>query len=99
MQDHLKETASDCYCLLQGTDLPTCHPVRFSRELCCLLEAEIKDAEERLPGLVHTSNYYPPMIFQVGTNATKDNLGTIKWGQGSVLLGSFLFGPAHLGEL
>lgn len=75
MQGHLKEPAIVTVCFRGQTYL--------SANLTAFLESFVvcwglKDAMERLPRLVHTSDYYPPLIFQVGTNDTKDNLGTIK---------------------
>lgn len=42
-------------------------PMTHSREMCCLLRAYIGDITERLPSLMWSTDYYPLMLFQVGT--------------------------------
>ncbi|XP_068782230.1 uncharacterized protein [Struthio camelus] len=64
--------------LLQGTEAPICRPDLLSREVCCLPGARIRDVMERLPRLVHASDYYPLLIFHVGANDMKGKLETIK---------------------
>ncbi|XP_068809548.1 uncharacterized protein [Struthio camelus] len=65
-------------CMLQGTEAPICRTDLLSREVCCLPGARIRDVMERLPRLVHASDYYPLLIFHVGANDTKGKLETIK---------------------
>ncbi|XP_068784552.1 uncharacterized protein [Struthio camelus] len=64
--------------LLQRTEAPIYRPDLLSREVCCLPGARIRDVMERLPRLVHTSDYYPLLLFHVGANDTKGKLETIK---------------------
>lgn len=49
-----------------------------SREVCCLPEAWIQDIVERLPKLVHKSDYNFLLLFHVGANDTRGKLETIK---------------------
>jgi len=44
---------------------PICRPDPTRREVCCLPGACIRDITKKLPGLVHSSDYYPLLIFQV----------------------------------
>ncbi|GAB0210389.1 hypothetical protein GRJ2_003504700 [Grus japonensis] len=65
--------------LLRGTEAPICRPDRESREVYCLLGAKIQDVAKRVPQLVKSTDYYPLLLFHVGTNdAASQNLGRIK---------------------
>ncbi|KAK4807100.1 hypothetical protein QYF61_018441 [Mycteria americana] len=65
--------------LLRGTEAPICHPDNFSREVCCLPGAHIRNITERLPSLVNPTDYDPLLIFYVGSNDTVTRqLRTIK---------------------
>ena len=65
--------------LLRGTEVPICWPDRESREVCCLPGAKVQDVAERVPQLVKSTDYYPLLLFHVGTNDTASrNLGRIK---------------------
>ena len=57
--------------LLRGTEAPICRPDIQSREACCLPGTKIRDITERLPQLVKSTDYYPLLLFHVGTNASK----------------------------
>lgn len=53
--------------------------VTHSGEMCCLLRAPIGDITERLPSLVRSTDYYPLLLFQVGTsNMTRSSLRSIQ---------------------
>lgn len=43
-------------------------PVTHSREMSCLLRAHIGDISERLPSLRRSAEYFPLLLFQVGTS-------------------------------
>lgn len=58
--------------LLRGTEGPICRPDPSHREVSCLPGARIKDIRRKLPSLVQSSDYYPLLIFQVGS----DEVGT-----------------------
>lgn len=55
--------------LLLGTQDPICQPDLLSGEVSCLLGAQIWDVEKLLR-LVHPSDYYPLLLFNMGTNET-----------------------------
>lgn len=64
--------------LLRGTEVPICQPDRESPEVCCLPGAKVREAAERVPQLVKSTDYYPLLLFHVGTNDTaSQNLGRI----------------------
>ncbi|XP_074991813.1 uncharacterized protein LOC142074828 isoform X2 [Calonectris borealis] len=65
--------------LLCRTEAPICRPDPLFREVCCLPGAQIRDVTTRLESLVQPSDYYPFLLFHVGTNdvATK-SLRSIK---------------------
>jgi len=51
----------------------------LSREGCCLLGGHIRDVTKRLPSLVQSTDYYPLLLFLVGTNNTaRSSLRSIK---------------------
>ncbi|KAM9663018.1 uncharacterized protein ACIBXB_016421 [Morphnus guianensis] len=54
--------------LLRGTEGPICRPDPSHREVCCLSGARVKDITRKLPGLVQTSDYYPLLVVQVGSD-------------------------------
>ncbi|KFU84659.1 hypothetical protein M959_03165, partial [Chaetura pelagica] len=54
--------------LLRGTEGPICRPDPSHREVCCLPGARIRDVKRKLPNLVNSSDYYPLLIFQVGSD-------------------------------
>ena len=60
--------------LLLGVEAPDL----LSRRVCCLPGAWIRHVMEKLPKLVHESNYYPLLLFHVGANDTKGKLEIIK---------------------
>ena len=62
--------------LLLGTQDPICQPVLLSGEVCCLLGAQIWDTE-RLLRLVHPSEYYPLLLFNMGTNAMAGEIQSV----------------------
>ena len=65
--------------LLRGTEAPICRPDALSREVCCFPGARIRDVTERLPSLVQSTDYYPLLLFHVGTSDTaRSSLRTIK---------------------
>lgn len=53
--------------LLQGMEVP--HDLS-SREICCLLGIHIWDIVEKRPRLIWPFDYYPLLLFRVGTNDT-----------------------------
>jgi len=52
--------------LLRVTEGPICQPDPSQREFCCLPGARVRDASRKLPGLMRPSDYYPPLVMQVG---------------------------------
>jgi len=65
--------------LLRATEAPICHPDALSREVCCLPQAHIRDVTKSLPSLVSSNDYYPLLLFHVGTNDTaRKSLRSIK---------------------
>lgn len=57
--------------LLRGTEGPICRPDPTRREVCCLPGAQVRDITRRLPRLVTSSDYYPLLIVQAGSDAIK----------------------------
>ena len=57
--------------LLNGAEGPICRPNPLHREVCCLPGAQVKDVRKKLPSLVWPTDYYPLLLFQVGS----DDLG------------------------
>jgi len=65
--------------LFRDTEEPICRPDREASKLCCLLRAKVRDMAERVPRLVKSIDYYPLLLFHVGTNDTaSQNVGKIK---------------------
>jgi len=65
--------------LLRGTEAPICRPDREAHEVCCLPGAKVRDVTETVPQLVKSTDYYPLLLFHVGTNdTTSRNVGRIK---------------------
>ena len=60
-------------CLLRGIRVPICHPNLLSIEVCCFPGACNRDVIERLPELVHPTDYYPLLLFHIGTSGTAVN--------------------------
>ena len=60
-------------------EAPICRPDPLFREVCCLPGDRIRDVTTGLKSLVQPSDYYPFLLFHVGTNdvATK-SLRSIK---------------------
>ncbi|XP_054044411.1 uncharacterized protein LOC128904316 isoform X1 [Rissa tridactyla] len=54
--------------LLRGAEGPICHPDPLHREVCCLPGARVRDVLDKLPGLANSSDYYPLLVFQVGSD-------------------------------
>lgn len=54
--------------LLRGTEGPICRPDPSHREVCCLPGAQIRDVKRKLSDLVQPSDYYPLLVFQVGSD-------------------------------
>ena len=59
--------------LLKEAERPICRPNPLHKEVCCLLGAQVKDVRKKLPSLVWPTDYYPLLLFQVGS----DDLGKI----------------------
>ena len=57
--------------LLKEAERPICRPNPLHKEVCCLLGAQVKDVRKKLPSLVWSTEYYPLLLFQVGS----DDLG------------------------
>ena len=65
--------------LLKGAEGPIHRPEPLHRELCCLLGARVKDIRKKLPSLVRPSDYYPLLLFQVGSDGIgRTSLKTLK---------------------
>jgi len=54
--------------LLRGTEGPICRPDLSHQEVCCLPEAWVRDVTRKLPGLVRSTDYFPLLIVQVGSD-------------------------------
>ncbi|XP_053823847.1 uncharacterized protein LOC128801764 isoform X1 [Vidua chalybeata] len=54
--------------LLRGTEGPVCRPDPSHREVCCLSGAQVRNITERLPRLIRSSDYYPLLILQAGSD-------------------------------
>lgn len=66
--------------LLRGTEGPICRPDPTCREVCCLPGARVRDIARKLPNLIHSSDYYPLLIVQAGSDDIEErSLKTIKW--------------------
>ena len=53
---------------LRGIEGPICRPDPLHREVCCLPEDRVKDLKAKLPALVRPNDYYPLLVFQVGSD-------------------------------
>ncbi|XP_009459886.1 PREDICTED: cadherin-like protein 26 [Nipponia nippon] len=53
--------------LLRDMETPICRPDALPRVVCCLLGARIRHVTERRPSLVQSTDYYPLLLFHVGT--------------------------------
>ena len=58
----------ECLAKAEG---PLCRPNPLHREVCCLLGVRVKDVRKKLPSIVRPTDYYPLLLFQVGS----DDLG------------------------
>lgn len=56
--------------LLQGMEATICWSDLLSKDVCCLPGIWFQDAVERLPRFVWSSDYFPLLLFHVGTNDT-----------------------------
>ena len=54
--------------ILRGIEGPICRPDPLHREVCCLPGAHVKDLTAKLPALVRPKDYYPLLVFQVGSD-------------------------------
>uniref|UniRef100_R7VVZ9 Uncharacterized protein n=1 Tax=Columba livia TaxID=8932 RepID=R7VVZ9_COLLI len=57
-------------CHRKGTEGSVCRPDPLLREVWCLPGARVKDMKRKLPVLERPSDYFPLLIFQVGSNET-----------------------------
>jgi len=57
---------------LKVTEDPICRPDPPHREVCCLPEAWVRDITRKLAGLVRSSDYYPLLVVQVGSDKVRD---------------------------
>ena len=65
--------------LLRGTEAPVCCPDTLYREVSCLPGTRVRDVTERLPSLVQSTDYYPLLLFHMGTSDTvRSSLRSIK---------------------
>ena len=51
-----------------GTEGPICRPDPLHREVCCLPGGRVNDLKAKLPTLVRPKDYYPLLVFQVGSD-------------------------------
>jgi len=58
--------------LLKRTEGPICQSDPSNREVCCLPGAQVRDITRKLPGLVRSSDYYPLLDVQVGSDEVRD---------------------------
>jgi len=56
--------------LLRGTEVPVCRPDRKAHKVYCLPGARVREVTERVPQLVKRTDYYPLLLFHVGTKDT-----------------------------
>ena len=54
--------------LLKGAEGPICRPDPLHREVCCLPGVRVKDVRKKLPSLVRPTDYYPLLLFQIGSD-------------------------------
>uniref|UniRef100_A0A8C8E8K1 SGNH hydrolase-type esterase domain-containing protein n=1 Tax=Otus sunia TaxID=257818 RepID=A0A8C8E8K1_9STRI len=65
--------------MLRGAEGPICRPDPHHREVCCLPGARVKDITRRLPSLVKPKDYYPLLVFQVGSDdVTRRSIKSMK---------------------
>ena len=65
--------------LLRGTEGPICRPDPVRREVCCLPGARVRDITRKLPKLVRSSDYFPLLVVQVGSDEiAQTSLQTMK---------------------
>lgn len=56
-----------------------CQPDGLTREMYWLLRAHIRDVAKRLPSLIQSTDYYPLLMFHVGTSdRTRSSMRRIK---------------------
>ena len=54
--------------LLSGMEVPACRVDPSCGEACCLPGAQVRDITRKLPKLVKSTEYFPLLIVQVGSN-------------------------------
>ena len=54
--------------ILRGVEGPICRPDPLHREVCCLPGGRVNDLKAKLPTLVRPKDYYPLLVFQVGSD-------------------------------
>ena len=54
--------------ILRSVEGPICRPDLVHREVCCLPGAQVKDPTAKLPTLVRPKDYYPLLVYQVGSD-------------------------------
>ena len=54
--------------LLRGTEGPICRPDLSHQKVCCHPEAWVRDVTRKLPGLVRSTDYFPLLIVQMGSD-------------------------------
>ena len=65
--------------LLRGMEGPICRPDLSHWEVCCLPGARIRDITRKLPKLVRSSDYFPLLTVQVGSDEiAQRSLQTVK---------------------
>ena len=65
--------------ILRGVEGPICRPDPHHREVCCIPGACVKDLTRRLPSLVKPKDYYPLLVFQVGSdNISRRSIKSMK---------------------
>ena len=54
--------------LLRGTEGPICRPDPSHQEVCCLPGARVRDRTRKIPKLVRSTDYFPLLVVQVGSD-------------------------------
>ena len=54
--------------LLRGTEGPICRLDRRRQEVCCLSRAYVRDITRKIPKLVMSTDYFPLLVVQVGSD-------------------------------
>ena len=54
--------------LLRGIEAQVCREDPWTRQVCCLPGAQIRDVTEGLPKLIKPTDTYPFLLIHVGTN-------------------------------